>query len=248
MKKNKSILVLAMLVFSAVLFSCENNNGSIAPKIYSAKILVDMSDSIIFEKFKTELPGVIAKICPNGLDRNEGVQIEVAPIGSTVENKSFTVKFPQNGTLSNNIGNYALQDSNAMKTERLTTDILNGVQRFTSVGDDNSQIFYQVFQEIKNNTVRLYVFSDLLEHSNNISFYDDGFNFDKTLGKLQQKYNLNFQDLTFGGKITIVNPLTKQWQDKIFNARHFYEFFFNKLGIAPQQYEFTGSISNAQLF
>src|SRR4051812_39762359 len=74
--------------------------------VFPSTVIVDISDTIITNYFKREATLVAEKIAPPSLKRCEGIQIDVEPIGASIENHGTTVLFPANGVLNTDIGNF----------------------------------------------------------------------------------------------------------------------------------------------
>lgn len=235
-------ITLAFIILYSCLAGC--NSEKCTEHVYPSTVAVDVSDTLITKQFKREVTLVAEKITPTNLKRCEGVQIDILPIGASIENHTTSVLFPANGVLNSNIGNYDLNDSNNIKLPALCKGVQDALDGFKAIGGKQSQIFYTLTQILNNKKGRIVVYTDLLEHYG-ISFYKPGFDFEKTYTALLKQYSLDSARSKFTGTITVVSPLEKN-QDRILYARKFFAFYFGKIGIAPNQYEFIGSISQTK--
>lgn len=239
----KKIITL-LIIYAAVGSSCNDN---CVQKTYSGTLVVDITDSTIVQQFQRESDAVVNELSPSKINRCEGVNVNIVPIGSTIENQTVSVSYPASGVLANDIGGYALEDSNVAKSIYLKQHINAALNNFTSVGDSKSQIFYTINYLLQHKTGRCIIFTDLLEnYDRKISFYKPGYDFEITLNKMIDLYGIDTTVKTaFGGKLTIVTPMSKN-QDKVLYARSFYKFYFAKVGLSPNQYEFVGSLSQSK--
>lgn len=226
---------------------CSSCSDNCIQKIHSGTLVVDLTDSTIVQQFKGEANDLVNKLSPVKINRCEGVKVDIVPIGSTIENQTVTVSYPASGSLDKGIGGYALEDSNAAKSAYLVKHITESVNSFTTVGDSKSQIFYTINYLLQHKSGRCIIFTDLLEnYDHKISFYKTGYNFETTLKKIVNLYGIDTTVKTsFGGKLTIVTPMTKH-QDQILYARSFYKFYFTRIGLSSSQYEFVGSLSQSK--
>lgn len=242
MKNTFIVMTICSLLWSGCSEEC-------TPQVDRGTLVIDLTDSNIIKQYKSEADVAIAKLTPEKLMRCQGCQLEVIPIGSTIENQSVSISFPATRILDESLGNYDLEDSNVAKTPFLlkkTEDAMNG---FTAIGNDQSQIFYSINYLLQHKTGKCVIYTDLLEnYATKISFYKPGYDFETMLGKLMEEYSLDTIALKskFTGTITIVSPMDKR-QDKIMYARSFYKYYFDKIGLNPSQYEFLGSISQSKI-
>lgn len=240
MKKIITLIIICAVVFT----SCSDN---CVQKTFSGTLVVDITDSTIVQQFKKESDVAVHKLSPSRINRCEGVKVDIIPIGSTIENQTVSISYPASGVLDNGIGEYALEDSNVAKSAYMAQKINEALNSFTSVGDSKSQIFYSINYLLQHKTGRCIIYTDLLEnYDHKISFYKTGYNFETVLNKMIELYSIDTTiKTTFGGKLTIVTPMSKN-QDKVLYARSFYKFYFTKIGLSPNQYEFVGSLSQSK--
>lgn len=226
---------------------CSSCSDDCVQKIHSGTLVVDITDSTIVHQFKGEANAAVNKLSPAKINRCEGVKVDIVPIGSTIENQTVTVSYPASGSLDKGMGGYALEDSNVAKSAYLVQQINEAVNSFTSVGDSKSQIFYTINYLLQHKSGRCIIFTDLLEnYDRKISFYKTGYNFETTWNKMVALYGIDTTVKTsFGGKLTIVTPMTKH-QDQVLYARSFYKFYFARVGLSTSQYEFVGSLSQSK--
>ncbi len=233
---------IALSIIYSFITGC---NEKCIEHVYPSTVAVDVSDTIITNHFKQEVTLVVEKIAPPSLKRCEGVQIDIEPIGASIENHGTSVLFPANGVLNSNIGNYDLSDSNNAKLPALHIGMQDALNGFKAIGDNESQIFYTLTQILNNKKGKIIVYTDLLEHYGSVSFYKSSFDFGKTYAALLKEYSMDSIKAKFNGTLTIVSPLEKN-QDKILNARKFFKYYFDKIGIPQSQYEFIGSITQSK--
>jgi hypothetical protein len=237
----KKILIV-LLAICLIAAGCDDK---CVEHVYRSTVVIDVSDTAIINQFKREGPTVAEKLAPTTMKRCEGVQIDVEAIGASIENQSSTVLFPSNGTLSSNIGNYDISDSNNAKGPALLKGLQNALDGFKAIGDNQSQIFYTLAQLLHKKKGKVIIYSDLIEFFGAVSFYKSELDFDNTYTILLKQYGMDSASTKFNGTITIVSSLEKN-QDKILNARKFFKFYFNKIGVSEHQYEFVGSITQTK--
>lgn len=240
MKKTILVLIVTML-----LSSCQEKECT--QKIHSSVLLVDLTDTTIVQLLHKEIEMVVSKLSPAKLDRCEGVKIDVIPIGATIENQGVKIEYPVAGVLDANLGAFGLEDSNKAKTIFLVHRIGDALDSFKDVGDSKSQIFFAINYLLRHKKGRCIIYSDLLEnYDRRVSFFRTGYNFEETLKRLIELYAIDsISQPSFGGKLTIVTPMTKH-QDQIMYARAFYKYYFDKIGLSPLQYEIVGTLSESK--
>jgi hypothetical protein len=236
-------LVLALIVFCVFITGCSEK---CVEHVYNSTVVVDVSDTVIINHFKQEASAVIERLTPESLKRCEGIKIDIEAIGATIENHGALIAFPASGVLNNNIGNYDLSDSNNAKKQTINKELLNALDGFKAIGNNQSQIFYTLTQILSNKNGKVLIYTDLLEYYGNVSFYKTGYDFDKMYEGILKQYAMDSSKIKFTGTISIVSPLGKN-QDKVLYARKFFKYYFDRIGLSPSQYEFIGSISQSKL-
>lgn len=241
----KYVFLLAISLCFLVWSSC--NDDACAIKIHESTLVIDMTDSTIVEQFKREENLVISTLVPSKINRCEQIKMDVFPIGSSIENQSCTISYPASGIIDKGIGEYALEDSNEAKQGYIVQHITEAVNSFTSVGQNESQIFYTINQVLHHKSGRCVIYTDLLErYGQKFSFYKTGYNFESTLKNLIYIYGIDtITKTSFNGKLTIITPMGKH-QDQVLYARSFYRHYFSTIGLTDTQYEFVGSISQSK--
>lgn len=233
------------IAFSIIYSFTTSCNEKCVEHLYQGTVVVDVSDTTIIKQFYKEATLVAEKLAPTSLNRCEGVKIDIEAIGASIENNGSSVLFPANGVLNSNIGNYDLSDSNNAKLPTLNKGMQNALNGFKAIDDNESQIFYTLTQILNNKKSKIIIYTDLLEHYGTVSFYKNSFDFGKTYTALLKQYSMDTVKVKFNGTLTIVTPMEKN-QEKVLNARKFFKYYFDKIGISHSQFEFVGTITQSK--
>jgi hypothetical protein len=229
---------------TVLLFSCSEECTT--SQITESVILADVTDTPIVKNFLSEKELLCEKIFPFPLGRCEGIKITCIPIGATIENDFAECRYPRNGSVAGNTGNYDLEKINSEKMLAVNSFVDSSIRVFgNTISPQKSQIWHTIHTTLEKykTAKQVIIATDLLDNNGKISFYKP-FEPEKMLQDLKNEYQV--KDLMsargYKGRIIIISPLGTK-QHLVLAARNFYKYYFSQLGIAESQLQFISSIS-----
>lgn len=225
-----------LLFFLLIVFSCGEKN-LVSPKNYKNTILVDTSDTIQVKNFENERNALLNEL-PT-LNRGDRYTLKIFEVSNQLEPRpSLEFEYPKKGGVSEDLGEYGLQNANDSLKENVKKELLN-FKIANKSSSDKSQIFYNVDEILKTEKPEIfYMFTDLIENNRKISFYkiDPSLKSSEILKDLYSYYKISDTVSHFSNtKIVVFSKFTDNNQDRILQTRKFFQDYFNKLKV---KYEF----------
>lgn len=215
-----------------VLITSCTNKPEETPNNYKQTVLVDTSDSLQINNFLVNKSQILEKT-PK-LNRGDSFAFKIYLVSDELEpSPSLTFKFPNEGVVSQDLGDYEVENINDSLRSKIKTE-LDKLQINTKFSN-KSQVFYNFDKILKQEKPNeFFIFSDLIENNNKISFYktDPSNNSEKMLKDLYGYYKITDSAIELPNtNVTVFTKIDIKDQENILRTRNFYKFYFKKLKI-----------------